>query len=244
MAVWRLQEHSPDVYPRKSRDYQLFSVLFDCLNGGVKFDIDSIRDIVDTNQISEKLIPYLQTKLGFFTDLKIPAHKLRTILKAFSTIVRNKGSKIGIQQACEVFLKVEKIDSEIEVTIDNSRYCVIIETTKKIDDYRILTEILRYVLPAGYFIEFRYRAPEGLNTEIRYQDVVRLVSADEIFASGVRLDTEDKTIPDVVNAVSTSVIVKDKNKPSANEENHDSLYDYGNYKKLGREDLWEIEDKE
>ena len=85
MAVWRLQEHSPDVYPRKSRDYQLFSVLFDCINSGVKFDIDSIRDVVDTNQISERLIPYLQTKLGYFTDLKISTEKLRLILKAFST---------------------------------------------------------------------------------------------------------------------------------------------------------------
>ena len=240
MAVWRLQEHSPDVYPRKSRDYQLFSVLFDCLNSGVKFDIDSIRDVVDTNQISERLIPYLQTKLGFFTDLKIPTHKLRTILKAFSTIVKNKGSKTGIQDACEVFLKVEKIDAEMSVSVDNSRHCVIIETTKKIDDYRILREILRYVLPVGYFLEFRYHLPSGLNSVVAYQDVVRLVSTDEIYSDGIRLSGEE-SIPEIINAVSTSTIIKDDKSPKLNGEN--SKYDYGKYSTIGRKDLWKLEDK-
>lgn len=234
MAVWRLQEHSPDVYPRKSRDYQLFSVLFDCLNSGVKFDIDSIRDVVDTNQISERLIPFLQTKLGFFTDMKIPTDKLRTILKAFSTIVRNKGSKTGIQQACEVFLWVQKISTDIEVSIDNKRHCVVISTTKMIDDYRILQEILRYVLPAGYFVEFVFHAPDNLNTVVAYQDTIRILSADELLMGGVRLNSENK-VPDAISAVDTSVINSNENLPK--NKNKDEEYTFGDYKIIGR-DLW------
>lgn len=238
MAVWRLQEHSPDVYPRKSRDYQLFSVLFDCINSGVKFDIDSIRDVVDTNQISERLIPYLQTKLGYFTDLKISTEKLRLILKAFSIIVRNKGSKTGIQQACEVFLKAEKIDAEMDVEVvnekdkDNEEHYVKILTTKKIDDYSLLQDILRYVLPAGYYIKFIYQSPDNLSSKIEYQDVVRLVSADRTLAGGVRPNGYNN-LPEVIDNVDTAIIV-----------NQNDLQDltkrepYGIYKKIGREDLW------
>ena len=238
MAVWRLQEHSPDVYPRKSRDYQLFSVLFDCINSGVKFDIDSIRDVVDTNQISERLIPYLQTKLGYFTDLKISTEKLRLILKAFSTIVRNKGSKTGIQQACEVFLKAEKIDAEMEVEVvnkkdsDNEEHFVKISTTKRIEDYSLLQDILRYVLPAGYYIKFVYQPPDNLSSKIEYQDVVRLVSADKILAGGVRL-SESNDMPEVIDDVNTSIIVNQQDLPDLSKRDP-----YGAYKKIGREDLW------
>ncbi len=241
MAVWRLQEHSPDVYPRKSRDYQLFSVLFDCINSGIKFDIDSIRDVVDTNQISERLIPYLQTKLGYFTDLKIPTEKLRLILKAFSTIVRNKGSKIGIQQACEVFLKAEKIDADMEVSVvneidkDNEDHYVKISTTKKIEDYSLLQDILRYVLPAGYYIKFVFQSPDNLSSKIEYQDVVRLVSADKILSGGVRLHDSDTT-PDVIDDVNTSIVVNQKDLPDLSKSKP-----YGSYKKLGREDLWGLD---
>ena len=245
MAVWRLQEHSPDVYPRKSRDYQLFSVLFDCVNSGIKFDIDTIRDIVDTNQISERLIPYLQTKLGYFTNIKIPTDKLRTILKAFSLMVRNKGSKTGIQQACEVFLKIEKIDATMTVEVVNEKdtdgddHYVKISTTRKIDDYSLLQDILRYILPAGYYVKFVYQSPDNLNSTIEYQDVVRLVSADKIYSGGVRL-SGNKTIPEVVNDVDTAIIVDNEDLPVT--ENKE--ISYGEYKKIGRKDLWETEERE
>ena len=97
MATFRISEHVPDVYPRKSRDFQLFCSIFDCIFGQLKYNIDSIRDITDTAQCNERLLPLLQTKLGFFTNVKISSDDLRVILKAFPTIVRNKGSRTGIE---------------------------------------------------------------------------------------------------------------------------------------------------
>ena len=76
-TFFRTQDHVPDVYSRKSRDFQLFCSIFDCLNDGIKYDIDSMLDIVDTNQCNERLIPYLQTKLGFWSKEKISADRVR-----------------------------------------------------------------------------------------------------------------------------------------------------------------------
>lgn len=259
MSVFRIQDHSPDVYVRKSRDYQLFSALFDCLNGGIKNDIDSILDILDTNQCNERLIPYLQTKLGFFTKLKIPTEKLRTILKAFPTIVRNKGSKRGIEQAVEVFLKVEKIDAIVKVLILNktldenyqeiNTYKVLISTNKKIDNYDILKEILRYVIPAGYLVEFVYAPDPGtINTKITYMDAIRIVSADPFLSRGVRSSDDD--VPDIYNNVGTTTISSndlirhnqkynefDKVTESV-EKNKNKLVDTPDNKKHRRADLW------
>ena len=225
MSVFRIQDHSPDVYPRKSRDYQLFSVIFDCLNGGIKNDINSIRDILDTNQINESLIPYLQTKLGFFTRLRIPTEKLRTILKVFPTIVKNKGSKKGIEQAVEVFLKVENISAEISVNIINKsidengnkidEYTVVIGTSEKIENYDILKEILRYVLPAGYILKFVYTPKAGaIRNQIVYMDVIEIITADPLLSRGVRNTDNDLTnigdVPHLYNNIGTTTISSNK----------------------------------
>ena len=38
----RLENNTPSIYCQKSRDFQLFCRLYDVVNNGVKFDIDSI----------------------------------------------------------------------------------------------------------------------------------------------------------------------------------------------------------
>ena len=213
MATFRIQEHVPDVYPRKSRDFQLFSNVFDCLNGGLKYDIDSIKDIVDTNQCNERLIPYLQTKLGFFTKVKIPTSHLRTILKAFPYIVRNKGSLTGIEQAVQVFLKVEKINPKVEIRVDNTTYTVYIGTQEKLSNTDILEAILRYVLPAGYGLEFVFYADTDYNTPIAYGDSVNVVQVKSGLNSGLRISGVEK-YPKIISNVDT-----------ANVANNDSVRD-------------------
>ena len=59
--IFRLQENVPDVYARKSRDFQLLCNVFDILQGGIKYDIDTITSVVDTRYCSERLLPLLQS---------------------------------------------------------------------------------------------------------------------------------------------------------------------------------------
>lgn len=180
MTQFRFAEHTPDVYVKKSRDFQLFCAIFDCLFGALKYNIDSIRDVTDTTQCNERLLPLLQTKLGFFTKLKIPNSNLRTILKAFPTIVRNKGSLTGIQQAVQVYLKLTGLKVETKVTITNKTddpdqsYIVDISVAGKLSDTSILTEILRYVIPAGYKLRYSYKVTSDTTITVIPQDTVNI----------------------------------------------------------------------
>ena len=119
MSIFRLQEHTPDVYPRKSRDFQLLCNLFDCMNGGIKFDIDSIRDITDTDLCNERLLNYLQTKLGFFTTKPLNLYAQRVILKSFPYLINNKFSKKGIIQSIRLFLRSQVINSQVKIKVIN-----------------------------------------------------------------------------------------------------------------------------
>lgn len=206
MAIFRIQEHVPDVYPRKSRDFQLFCNLFDCLNGGIKYDIDSILDVVDTNQCNERLIPYLQTKLGFFTNVKIPASHLRIILKAFPYIVRNKGSIKGVEWAVQTFLKIRKIDTPVIIRVDNSTYTVYIGTEEKLTDTEVLEEILKYVLPAGYELRYIFYTDTAYNTSLNYADVVDIIVSN-LPASSIVKDVENEmNLPKILDNVDTTPV--------------------------------------
>ena len=78
--VFRLQQSVPDVYARKSRDFQMLCNLFDILFGSIKNDIDSMTDILDARTCSERLLSLLQTKLGFFSSQHITNEELRVVL--------------------------------------------------------------------------------------------------------------------------------------------------------------------
>ena len=219
MATFRTQHHVPDVYVKGSRDFQLFCNLFDCINSGIKFDIDSIPYILDTNQCNERLIPYLQTKLGFWTKEKISAEKLRIILKGFPYAVKNKGSIIGIEQAVQIFLKVINIKTSVHIEIINipqnsteSAYTVVIGTEKYLGDTTILDEILKYIIPAGYGIRYVFYADTTFESGIEHADSVKVVTGEPSLLSAVNTTYTDvngnklEYATDIINNVAQTTV--------------------------------------
>lgn len=160
MSVFRVQEKTPEVYTSTSRDFQLLGRLYDCIINGIKFDTDSILDIVNTENIDNKLLKLLQTKLGFFSSKDITDEALRYILKAFPTILKHKGSLKSIKQAVCTFLKLNGIKSKVYIRKINNNltnpYLIEISLDEKIDNTYILNEILKYILPTGYIISYIY----------------------------------------------------------------------------------------
>ena len=174
--IFRLQNHLPDVYSRKSRDFQLFCNTFDLMHQGEIFNINNIRSILDPMTCPEYLLPHLQKRLGFFTDANITSNSLRIILKAFPTLVKNKGSRKGIIQAVIVFLKINNIDKKSSITITN----------KSVKNTYILDEILKYIIPAGYGVEYEFYDSEDFVTDIIPDDKMELVYATQNYTSGLR----------------------------------------------------------
>lgn len=220
MAVFRLQEHVPDVYPRKSRDFQLLCNVFDCMNGGVKFDIDSIHDTIDTDLCNERVLNFLQTKLGFFTNKNMNTTTQRLILKAFPYLVKNKGSRKGIEQAIQVFLKTQGVTGNISVhTINKQKvldsntglnklenvYIIELGIQTKLLDTMILDEILKYIIPAGYIVKYSFYQSYSIDTKTFNSDTINIIFVQQSLNSGLRLSPDElNDIP--INAVSLTTI--------------------------------------
>lgn len=160
MSIFRVQDKTPEVYTSTSRDFQLIGRLYDCIINGVKFDTDSILDIINTDNIDSRLLKLLQTKIGFFSSKDITDESLRYVLKAFPEIVKHKGSIKSIKQAVCTFLKLNGIKSFVYVNkINNSLskpYTIEIGIDSSIKDTYVLDQILKYILPTGYAISYFY----------------------------------------------------------------------------------------
>lgn len=148
--MFRLQDNTPEVYVNNSRDFQLFCRVYDCLVNGVRFDINSMTNVLDAMTIKDNMLPLLCTKLGFFTKEDIPNDVLRVILKSFPYAIKNKGSIRGIQYAVCAILKMEGTFEIPEIIIDNDEYIVRIYTQVDIINKRPLKVYLEYIVPLGY----------------------------------------------------------------------------------------------
>jgi hypothetical protein len=176
------------------------------MNGAVKYDIDSIRDIKDTSLCNDKLLNYLQTKLGFFTSVRMDAYAQRTILKGFPYILKYKGSRKGIIQAVYLFLKSQGIYGEVFVNTKNSEivtdkitenskisntYVVEIASNVRIENIKVLDEILKYIIPAGYLVKYAFYETYNYNDIIENNDNIRIIFANSLVNRQVRLSDED-----------------------------------------------------
>lgn len=254
MAVFKIERHVPDVYPRKSRDFQLLCRLFDCVNDGVKFDIDSIKGITDTNLCNERLLNLLQTKLGFFTSHPISSRSQRIILKAFPYLLKYKGSTYGIKQAINVFLKTQDINSNYKIEVHNDSgalsnvYVIKILIEAKSIDVTLLNDLLTYIIPAGYSVDYSFYTKSNLVSNIdisdenkikiifvkeklisRLQDVVKGNSSIGVVGASLvasTLDEAKSTSENPVKFVDTSEGEYTKHSSLAEFMSSDNLYSY------------------
>ena len=161
--MFRLQNNVPSTYIEQSRDFQLFCRLYDCINNGVQFDISTITDILDPIKVNDRIVKLLATRVGFITDIDIDNTVLRYILSAYPYIIRNKGTRKGIEAAVNAILHAEHSIKAATVEVINkpaegsnqAEYSVNIYTpiilsskTKK-----ALNELLKYILPVGYVFD-------------------------------------------------------------------------------------------
>ena len=119
--MFRLQDNVPSVYIDQSRDFQLFCRVYDCINNAVKYDIDTIINILDPMTANDRILELLCTYVGFFPKMHYDSYLLRYIIASFSHAIKYKGTKHGINIAVSTILKAERnIDAykDIDVVIN------------------------------------------------------------------------------------------------------------------------------
>ena len=193
MNLFRLQNNVPPTYVEQSRDFQLFCRLYDTIFNGVRFDIESIPNIIDPMKISDNLLSLYATKVGFYTNNDIDNNVLRYILSAFPIAIRNKGTKLGIEQAVAAILKAENSTDRVEINIwryndSDFDYSIDILTPIEIYNKTALKEFLKYIIPAG----FKYRI-QPYNKESLLPDPDTL--------AGVEIEVNTRTIDNTNSAM-------------------------------------------
>ena len=126
-------------------------------------NISTITDILDPIKVNDRVVKLLATRVGFITDIDIDNTVLRYILSAYPYIIKNKGTRKGIEAAVNAILHAEHSIKAATVEIVNkpaegsnqAEYSVNIYTpiilsskTKK-----ALNELLKYILPVGYIFD-------------------------------------------------------------------------------------------
>lgn len=187
--MFSIKQNMPDVYVRNSRDFQLMCNTFNILQMATKFDIDSINNLTNTKLCNDSTLKLLQTKLGFFTNYNLIGEDLRTLLLTFPYLIRKKGTLTGIKQCIQLFFKiVDKTRAVTITTINNTTetneldyettvpvYVVNISLLGKTFDVALLTEMLRYILPAGYGLKYYFQQDTTYTTPIFQTDTLNIV---------------------------------------------------------------------
>ena len=231
MNLIRLQDKVPYIYVEKSRDFQLLCRAYDTALNQVKFDIDTMPYLLSSSECRNSILPLLQTKLGFQTNLKLNSESLRLILDAFPEMVKNKGSLTGIIMAVNVWLKIIELETQVYIDVFNvlggvfsgndiggyigqieiPKYTIAIGIGGNPRDYSILNEILKYVVPTGYrlyFYFFRAFSTEDTPTLHPLEDKAYLVKISDDVNAVVRNVTHDaETIHDTETLNDTTINV-------------------------------------
>lgn len=160
--MFRLQDKVPQVYVEKSRDFQYFCRLVDILQNGVKFDIDTMVDLLEPFSSNDRMLELLCTKVGFFPKYHYNSEILRHIISVFPYAIRNKGTVDGITAVVNSIIKAENVTninapqkSYVEVYIDETGGIVVsIYASYTIENRNALDDVLSYIIPAGCSVRY------------------------------------------------------------------------------------------
>lgn len=127
-------------------------------------------------------------------------------------------------------MKLFGLDADSEVTItnktftdgkydDEKSYIVDIAVSDKLTDTAILTEILKYVIPAGYRLRYSYKSKGKRETIITATDRIEIVYGDspnsapgtQSITSGLRPENNsNNNYSEMLGRVDTSFVVNEK----------------------------------
>lgn len=153
--LFKLEENVPDIYVEMSRDFQLLCRVYDIFVNSNIITQSKIRQQLNIEQIDDKLLKLLAGRLGFNSDNYIPTEVMRSILLQFPFMIKNKGTKVGVEQAIKSVIKQTSEVNGIQVSITVATGEIKI-TVKSDDasavDTSYLSDVLKYVVPVGYTV--------------------------------------------------------------------------------------------
>ena len=169
----KFQDLTPEVYYKRSRDFQYIGRLFDLVLNNAKMNTDIISSLPLNPDMDPRLLDLLALTLGFKSKHEYNTKQLAALCSIFPFVLRNKGSKLAIETACNALLNAEGITKEASIEVSNQIVSIFLPS--ELSDLNLLKDLLNYVLPAGMSCSLVQEAtlvPPKSTTLVNYQDYV------------------------------------------------------------------------
>lgn len=164
--MFRVEHNVPEVYVQESRDFQLFSRLYDLVLQSSRFSVDSLELASDTQRCNNTLLSLLGSKLGIFEEFTdVPDSVLRLILDAFPHIVKSKGTLKSLALAANVCSRIT--GGSVQVNNDFvDKYTVYVDFEKPLQYMTVFAALIEYIRPAGCVIRYRLSTNKEYSVDI------------------------------------------------------------------------------
>ena len=169
----KFQDLTPEVYYKKSRDFQYIGRLFDLVLNNAKMNTDIISSLPLNPDMDPRLLDLLALTLGFKSKHEYNTKQLAALCSIFPLVLRNKGSKFAIETACNALLNAEGITKKASIEVKNQTISIFLSS--ELSDLNLLKDLLNYILPAGMsFLLIREATlvPPSSKTSVGYNDHV------------------------------------------------------------------------
>lgn len=177
--MFKVENNVPDVYVQESRDFQLFSRLYDLVFQCSRFSIDSMRYASDSRRCHDSLLPLISTKVGFFTNTRLTDIAHRKILAAFPYIVRYKGSLKGLQLIANLLGTI--LNTSVTLKQDDvDKNLIIFSFDTYAPDFALLDDMLSYMRPTGFLIDYEITSSTTSQHDYAVSDFVKVTDMSDI----------------------------------------------------------------
>jgi hypothetical protein len=190
----KLQDLTPEVYYRQSRDFQFIGRLFDLVLNSVKTNAANLYNLPVGKEMDEQLLNLLALTLGFKTTKNYNSKQLLAICSTLPAILKHKGSIKALVLAVDALLAAEGIKQPLDYTI-SAVEGITLYVAQELEDTTLLTDLFDYLLPAGISCELvkESQLVSGLETKFTFTDQVNVYKKDEtqlsVIASKSNLDS-------------------------------------------------------
>lgn len=194
----RLEDLTPEVYYRQSRDFQFIGRLYDIVLNSVKTNSDMLYNIPISDNVDTRLMDLMSLTLGFKSKHNYNVKQLTALCNALAIVMRNKGNIQSIITACTAVLNAEGITKGFDYSYDAASRRVQIFLPPDLKDINLLKDLFEYIVPAGISVDVIR------SYVIRVQATTEATSADTVEVYNVKADkklhVEDNLFTEIATA--------------------------------------------
>lgn len=143
----KIQNLTPNIYSKKSRDFQFISKLFDLVLNDARTNSDVLTRTVIGSSANSDLLSLLAYTLNFNPKHNYSSKQLTAVLSTFITAIKNKGTLYSVELLVSAILQAEGIISPASIEFTNN--VLKINLPPALVNTLLLRDLLEYVIPAG-----------------------------------------------------------------------------------------------